>query len=63
MVFLDQSGQSVGQQVTASFQSLRRLFRQSRKGSGSKFEGKPVAQGQYVVNDTRCPAMYVGDCR
>ena len=24
---------------------------------------KPVAQGQYVVSDTRCPAMYVGDCR
>ena len=27
----------------------------------SRFE--PVAQGQYVVSDTRCPALYVGDCR
>ena len=24
---------------------------------------EPVAQGQYVVSDTRCPALYVGDCR
>ena len=24
---------------------------------------KQVAQGQYVVSDTRCPALYVGDCR
>ena len=24
---------------------------------------KPVAQGQYVVSDTRCPAVYVGDGR
>ena len=24
---------------------------------------EPVAQGQYVVSDTRCPASYVGDCR
>ena len=24
---------------------------------------EPVAQGQYVVSDTRCPAMNVGDCR
>ena len=22
---------------------------------------QPVAQGQYVVSDTRCPALYVGD--
>ena len=22
---------------------------------------EPVAQGQYVVSDTRCPALYVGD--
>ena len=24
---------------------------------------QPVAHGQYVVSDTRCPAMYVGNCR
>ena len=24
---------------------------------------EPVAQGQYVVSDTRCPAVYVSDCR
>ena len=24
---------------------------------------KQVAQGQYVVSDTHCPALYVNDCR
>ena len=24
---------------------------------------EPVAQGQYVVSDTRCPAMYVDEYR
>ena len=24
---------------------------------------EPVAQGQYVVSDTRCPALYVGVCK
>ena len=26
-------------------------------------EQELVAQGQYVVSDTRCPALYVRDCR
>ena len=26
-------------------------------------QAQPVAQGQYVVSDTRCPALYVGECR
>ena len=24
---------------------------------------EPVAQAQYVVSNTRCPALYISDCR
>ena len=32
-----------------------------RKVEGSR--DKPITQGQYVVSDSRCPAMNDGDCR
>ena len=28
-----------------------------------KKKRKPVAQGQYVVSEFRCPSVYVRDCR
>ena len=40
----------------------RKYLRQSGNViKGMKIKKQPVAQGQYVVSDTRCPAMYAGE--
>ena len=42
-----------------AFQTPKQTFLTPNQAS----QTKQVAQGQYVVSDTRCPASYVGDCR
>ena len=44
--------------------NLQLIIRTSRmRVRADRGSDEPVAQGQYVVSDTRCPALYVCQCR